>query len=320
MYLFFTLLFVSLFSALLCCCENKEKEKVNTATEMNVFLCADDGNAMPTCVTIASLLSNTPKEKKLSIYLVYFSKTQMSKENKDKIISMKKIRDFDLNFVPFDEEKIKNYDNSPWSNGILVKLFACELFPNLDKILWLDDDVIVLKNLASLFDDVGNKYAACVDVSKVYEKHAPSDLGVFNSSYWVTAGVILLNLDEIRKNDLQKLFLEHCKYYTENIERFRKEDHLIGGIEEYAMTKVLSADKVLSLPQRYSIMAFLVAADTKFSEAYKEEVDNVCAIHFCSPNKPWGGRKSIPPYMYNLWVKYFLMTPYSKEITLPGGV
>ena len=44
-------------------------------------MCADDGNAMPTCTTIASVLSNSLKDEKISIHIVSFEDNHMSKEN-----------------------------------------------------------------------------------------------------------------------------------------------------------------------------------------------------------------------------------------------
>ena len=51
----------------------------------HIFMCADDGNAMPTCTTIASVLSNSASDEKINVHIVSFDDNHMSEENIKKI-------------------------------------------------------------------------------------------------------------------------------------------------------------------------------------------------------------------------------------------
>ena len=268
----------------------------------HIFMCADDGNAMPTCTTIASVLSNSASDENINVHIVSFDDNHMSEENIKRIEKLgTTIKKFNLDFTYFDKKRLSKFNTNHWNKAILVKLFGAQLFPNLDKIIWLDDDVIVLKSLNNIYNkDMDDKYLFGVDVSSEYNKYNGRDC-----PYWITAGFGLYNLKEIRKDDFQKDLLNFAKSYPVNGHSDKK---YCGGIEEYALTKI-PKDKVNVLPYKYSVMCSM------FGGTVYENLDlEDCVVLHYAACKPWRDKKYISKKYLDVWEKYFYMTEYSKEL------
>ena len=270
---------------------NCEVEKIKN-NDVHIFYCADDGNAMPTCVSIASVLENAGDEK-INIHIVSFQDNKMSEQNIKNIEALKNIKDFDFDFVYFDKTRLDEFDTEHWNKSIMVKLYCAELFPNLDRVIWLDDDVIILKSLKNLYNsDMGDKYLAGVDVSQEYHNNCP---------YWITAGIGLYNLKEMRKDNVQKSLLDNAKEFTHK----KSQVILCGGVEEYALTYGMPKDKVLILPYRYSVMLFLHNNESKLLSC---KFSDIVALHFCgSHQKPW---KNFNVLFAEKWWKYAIKSGF----------
>ena len=259
--------------------------EVGENNDVHIFYCADDGNAMPTCVSIASVLENAGDEK-INIHIVSFQDNKMSEQNIKKIEALKSIRDFDFDFVYVDKKRLDEFDTGSWNKSIMIKLYCAEIFPNLDRIIWLDDDVIILKSLKKLYNsDMGDKYLAGVDVSQEYHN---------NCTYWITAGIGLYNLKEMRKDNVQKNLLDSAKEYAHK----KSKVILCGGVEEYALTYGIPKDKVLILPYKYSIMIHLYSGGKILPCA----MNDIITLHFAGPDKkPW---KNFNALFAEKWWKY----------------
>ncbi|MDR1467320.1 MAG: hypothetical protein LBI55_02735 [Oscillospiraceae bacterium] len=280
---------------------------------INIFYSADDFNALATCVSMASVLKNVSKDKEINFYIVYLDDKKFNDENMSKIESLKtKIRDFKLHFISFDSNKLSNFDKQDWHASILIKLWAPSLFPNIKRILWLDDDVIILKNIDEFYSqDLSEKYLAAVDISSYYNKY----FGEYkNSRYWITAGVGLYNLQELRKDKIQDKLIECAKKYAYQNMSDEEKKEILGGVEEYALTNVIKKEKAILLPYRYCIMCFLDVFGKGHFKSEEEEIKKSIAMHFSGAWKPWKGRVGILDYYYEFWEKYFKLTPYYKKI------
>ena len=261
---------------------------------IHVFYFSDDGYAMPTGVSITSLLSNSGDDK-INVHIVSFEDNKMSDENINKISSLKRIKDFDLDFVYFDKSKLNEFNTEHWSKGIIIKLYAAELFPSLDRVIWLDGDTIILKSLKELYNrkDLENHYLAGVDVHDIYNKYYNR-----KCNYWITAGIGLYNLKEMRKDNIQEKLLASARQYSISHD-WRK---CCGGVEEFALTNGLPKDKVLVLPYEYSVMAYFHQKRMK----NPINLDNCVMLHMTGPEKPWRkkDRKSINKNMLKIWDNY----------------
>jgi lipopolysaccharide biosynthesis glycosyltransferase len=285
----------------------------DSTKRVDVFYCVDESSTLSTCVSVVSVLKNVSKDRKVNFHFIYLDDNKMSQENISKFESLKtSIRDFNINYISFDSSRISGFDNQHWHKSISVKLFAPSLFSDLQKVLWLDHDVILTKGIDELYDrDLTGKYIAAVDLSRYYNKYG----GVYyNSPYWITAGIGLYNLQELRKDNIEEKLINCAKTYNSKNLLKKEKGKVIGGVEEYALTNVIKKEKALLLPYRYSVMCTFDNFGRGHFKSEEKEIKNNVALHFGGPWKPWKGRSGILPYYYEFWDYYFKLTPYYKHI------
>ena len=93
----------------------------------------------------------------------------------------------------------------------------------LDKVLYLDCDVIVNTSLKDLYDtDITDYYAAGVkDIAMTSSGYVPK---LENNNIYFNTGVLLLNLDKMRKD---KIEIEFEDYTIKNIQSIKVGDQEI---------------------------------------------------------------------------------------------
>ncbi|GMB10861.1 MAG: glycosyltransferase family 8 protein [Candidatus Improbicoccus devescovinae] len=298
-----TLLF--LLSFMICFCFSISSKRVFQKMDIQAFCCADDNNLLETQVAIFSMLENS--EERFNINIVCFKSNPITQENILKTKKLeKKFKNLKLNFVSFDESKLKKINTEPWHKSILVKLYCAEIFPDLEKIFWFDDDVLFLQNINELWKkNLDNKYLATVDLSEMANKYAVSKP---KCDYWLTAGIGLYNLKEIRKDKLQEKFLKKALEFNVKKDDLYARKQLAGGVEEYALTQSIVKNKALLLPYKYCIFVNLDNEGKLHYKNEKHSIDNCVSLHFSGPHKPWKTKKGIRKSFYDIWQNYYNMT------------
>ena len=281
------------------------QQLVGKKRDTEIFMCADDGNAMQTCVTIASVLKNAKEDEKINIHIVSFSDNPMSKTHVDKIKNLgEKIKSFNLDFVYFDKKSLEKYNTDHWNPAIMVKLFAPSLFPNLDRIIWLDDDLIVQESLNHfMLDDLKNKYMAGVELSEIYR--ITDDR---TSEHWVTAGLGVYNLKEMRENNVQEFLLESARNYPKDAHQMKE---YCGGAEEFALSQIPEG-KIKILPYKYCVMCYLYVRDNH----PEIKLEDCAVLHYAwfKPWKEWDRRMLVKKECLDLWESYLNMTDYAEDV------
>ncbi len=174
---------------------------------MNVIYASDDNYAWLMGISMISLFENNKECKEINVYLFGDG---IVKENEEKLMSIaeKYHRGFqiiDVNELQLPEKLYSTrYPKSAYS-----RLFAYDLLPkDIEKVLYLDCDIIVVGNLEDLYNrDVDNyAFMAVQDfLSNGYKKK----IGIKSSDTYINTGVMLLNLKKFRELPL-----------TERIENF----------------------------------------------------------------------------------------------------
>lgn len=164
------------------------------------------------------------------------------------------------------------------------RIFLPQLRPDVDRMLYLDSDLIVTDTLAPLWDlDLtGHWLAAVTNVFQHNHTHRPAELGLAGVHVYFNAGVLLMNLEEMRRNECTARLLEYAREDPERI-AWRDQDAL----------NVVLGERRLPLHPRWNLMnAFFVFdyADEAFPPGQLAEAKADPAIrHFEGPeqNKPW---------------------------------
>ncbi len=180
--------------------------------EIPIFFSTDDNYIPYLDVAIASLIANASKEFNYKIVIL---NTGLNEKNIYKIKQNEK-NGFKIDFVDIssDIEKIKSKLKDVYHFSIVTyyRLFIASLFPQYDKIIYLDCDLVVLGDISKLyFTELGDnilgaapeQFVQNTDEFRVYAEKA---LGVDPDKY-VNAGVLLMNLKAFRKNEIEEKFI-----------------------------------------------------------------------------------------------------------------
>ena len=166
----------------------------------------------------------------------------------------------------------------------------------------VDVDTCVCKDLSELFNvDLKDNYIAGVVSPGYYfnENFNCRRLHIPSMRKYLNAGVLLINLKQIREDNMTKKFIDLTK------RNYQSQDQDILNVACY--------EKILTLPPKYNAMVLkLKENNPRLKELYKEEEiieakTKPHIIHYANKKKPWNSRNV---YMENYWWNIANKTPY----------
>lgn len=181
--------------------------------EIPIFFAIDDQYIPFLAVALKSLIENANKDYK---YLIKVLHTNVQEDHMKQI---KKYEDENVSIefvnLSYYIERIQDklYTRDYYTNTTYFRLFLPELYPQYDKVLYLDSDIIVLGDISELYNtDMGTNLVAAapddiIQYNKVFQDYAELVVGVAKYQNYFNAGVLLMNLDELRKFNFQEKFL-----------------------------------------------------------------------------------------------------------------
>jgi lipopolysaccharide biosynthesis glycosyltransferase len=277
----------------------------NEKTEIPIVFITDNNFVLPTCAAITSLMLNKNRKTKYRVYIIVTSET--SRENREKLTA-NRTENVLVETVTCSTDHIKSclgYEHV--SNLCLLKFDIADLFPRYDKILYLDGDIIVTKDLTELYNiPLENCYAAATSdmaIVKFYDYF--KDLNIGN---YFNAGVMLLNAKLIRENKIKMLL-----YAERKNPNYRYVDQDIWN--------VICKNKIVWLPVKYNNMfgnygnwnITINDINRYYNANYKSEkslIHDSYIIHLCGPAKPW---KDAAAFFGREWMRYFKKSALGKE-------
>lgn len=178
-----------------------------------VFFAVDDGYCPFLAVAIQSLIDNCSPE---NTYLIKVLNTDISEENKKRISKYER-ENVDIEFVDLNYyiQKIKDklYTRDYYSKTTYFRLFLPNLYPQYDKVLYLDSDIVILDDIAKLYSiDMGDNLVAAapddvIQFNEVFQTYAEKVVGVASYKNYFNAGILLMNLDQMRRFKFQEKFI-----------------------------------------------------------------------------------------------------------------
>ncbi|WP_372519326.1 glycosyltransferase family 8 protein [Candidatus Ruminimicrobiellum ovillum] len=274
------------------------------SNKIPVVMSSDNKVFFTVATVIVSMLENANKDAFYDIYVLCTD--TVTDENKNKLSELKKqYENFSLSFMDM-KDTFKNIPKThKYVNYVSAfKFLIPSLFPQFDKIIYLDTDVIVRADLTDLYNtDIGDNYVAgclCLVNHITCRDDISKETGMESMDYYINAGVILMNLKLIRENKIDKQCIDLIGSFK-------------GSIDQHIMNKVCYG-KIFFLPLKYNVsnssLKIFESGAAKFfyslqeiEQAYK----NPAVFHWTGGNKPW--------QYYNLflsheWFRYFIKTPF----------
>lgn len=186
-------------------------------TPIPIFFAVDNAYAPYLSVAIDSLAQNASAEFDYRIHIVH---QQLSELNKQRLAALKR-RNVEILFTEMSdtlasitnrEENWFRLDN--FTLTIYFRLFLAEMFPQYDKAVYLDSDIVVPGDISELYRTPlsdGQAIGACPDFSiqNVPElvDYLENSIGVDRLEY-INSGVLVMNFKLLRERCFAAKFME----------------------------------------------------------------------------------------------------------------
>lgn len=190
----------------------------NTSNHIPVFFSTDDNYIPYLDVALRSLIANASKNYE---YRIVILNTGLDTENIKRIKENERAG-FAIEFFDISEyvEKIKSRFKNVYHFSVVTyyRLFIASLFPQYKRIVYLDCDVVVTGDISELyFANTGDSILGAVADDHVrntpeFKEYAKKAIGVDPDTY-INAGVLVINLEEFRKNGIKEKFISLITEY-----------------------------------------------------------------------------------------------------------
>lgn len=263
--------------------------------------------AVAAAVSLQSLLDHYEGSEPLKIYIV---SADMSEANKDRFLSYSgknvEVDVLEVDASVYDRFAVEGYYVPPLA---LLKFSLSKLLPQYNKILYLDIDILIQKDISELMHvDIEGYYAAgVIDMTAMETLHWHKRL---NRMRYLNTGVLLLNAKRIRDEGLEERFFAVKEAHPE-----------YQCMEQDTMNDVFN-DEVKYLPPIWNLMTynlwlnpytqysmeqinFFYSTDYKIFEDLEREA---VIIHLTNEFKPW---EYDGAYMSDRWMETFRRSKFA---------
>lgn len=271
---------------------------------IHIILCTDEYYVMPCGITIFSICYHNRHHQ-----IMFHVLTEGVDENKkDELRRITKDAGQEIRFYDVDSSLIGNVPvDNRFRISIYYRLLMAKILPkDIDKILYLDSDIIVRGDIEELWNkDISDvELAAVLDQScddiRIYNRTGLSPLsGYYNS------GVLLINLRYWREHNTG----ERCiAYVNKNSKSVQYPDQDALNFITHKAWKVL--------PFRYNTQAFMyyrrneILARTEYVNEMIEASMNPLVMHFTEARKPWMTGCTHP--FKEEYLKYKKLSPWAE--------
>lgn len=262
--------------------------------QINIGFSIDDNYSQHCGTLIASILKSSISEDSYKFYIVH---KFISDENKAKFEELKKIKNFEIEYLKIDDtffQTVKFYEKLRVEQFYRFFLFS---LTDINKILYLDSDLIVRHDIGELFrTNIDNYYIAGVE--DIVGKSLIEHYKLSPTTTYVNSGVLLINLEKTRQ-------VNHFDFIKNLPIEFSSKNFGDQDIINY-----IYQDKILPLDLKWN---FSYPYRTTYSNPnyYHMTSKNPSIVHYITDQKPWVA--GTMPYKKEEYFKYAKLTPWFKD-------
>ena len=275
---------------------------------MDIVACTDSKYIMPTGIMMYSVCVNNADSSITFHVIVDKGVTKIQKEELRKTVCT--FANKSIMFYRIDDDK---YHKLPERQGYpeitqatYYRLDLANIIPpEIDKVLYLDGDIICRKSIVDLWNtDVSLCAVAAIPDPSEAEIEMDNHLHLHPWKGYFNAGVLLINLKWWREKQLTNAFYEYINRHAEWI-KYQDQD---------VLNYVLNEQKKL-LPVKYNLchlfMTLSSGFDTeKYAEQLEEAIHDPILLHYTC-GKPW--KLSCRHPYRNTFLKYKSQTIWKEE-------
>ncbi len=279
-----------------------------TENNINVFFSSDNNYSKYLSTLITSILINSKDNETFNFFVLDGG---ITKKNKEKILDLKqRFKDFSIEFLPVSTEEFEKYPLvsgcSYISLSTYYRFLISKIKPDLDKVLYLDCDIIVNGSLSEFWNvDLDDTYCAVVeDINAYFKDKNANRLGL---NKYFNAGVMLINNRKcVEENIFEKLVL--------NIKELEDKNLLVFGDQD--VLNYTFKDNIKLVSPKYNLQQNPVPEyfETSYSQEELEEAQNSpVIIHYNGVYKPWN---KMTNNLSKTYLEYFSKAGYRTEAIL----
>ena len=247
----------------------------------NILVTLDKNYLHVLSVMLSSLASSDP----YGDFTVYIAHNSLTQEDFDRLSQILPGFHFVNVFIPDDFLKDAPISDR-YPKEMYFRLFASRYLPKeIDRILYLDPDLVVLNSLRELYAiSFGNKlFAAASHIESFsFEMFNRYRLHLPEGTRYINSGVMMMNLSLLRQLQQEKDVFDFINSHKYSL-----------MLPDQDVLNALYADKTLFLdPLRYNLgEKYLHLHNIKLPKEKQLSVDwvrnNCCIVHYYGRNKPW---------------------------------
>jgi lipopolysaccharide biosynthesis glycosyltransferase len=193
--------------------------------EIPVFFAVDYKYAPMLGVTLRSMLQNASQEY---FYKIYVLTTNLAEDLKEKVYASTDAKNVSIEFISL-KEKLDAYSNmfhlrDYYSQETYFRLFIASLYPEYDKVLYLDSDLLILDDISKMYNaELGDNLLGAIVEETVltineFGEYVEKALGVKRQNYF-NAGIIVINTKKYREEKIQEKFVKLLNRFPFNIDQ-----------------------------------------------------------------------------------------------------
>lgn len=269
---------------------------------VNIAFTIDNNYPVYTLLVIDSILKNN---KSNSEYCFYIVEQDLTEKNKNLMKNYVEKKGQKIEFVKVDLEKIDNGVNYfTFSNRItpiaMARIMLPELLPeDVEKVIYLDSDILVIDDIANLYNQNLNNYPLGMAVNNYVPKHylvCPKTCK--KKHFYANSGVILFDLKKCRQDKVSQKLLG---YLNENKKHFNYEnryeiDAKIFLYPDQDLINVVMDGKIYPLEKKWN--------NQVINRKSIISIEKSGIIHYIGKVKPWYFPNN-PDNANGLYIKYW---------------
>lgn len=244
---------------------------------MDIVFCVDDHFTRPCAVALKSLALSNPDRPKVHIL------SAQSEAKRGELAALGARLGLPLRILPFARElpfhNVVMYGKA--TGAAYARLFVAEMFPELERCLYLDADILCRKPLAPLWevDLEGEVLAAALDPTFF---GVGAFLEIFGGRYF-NSGVLLIDLARWRELEITRRAVEAVNFFEANT--------LPNQYWDQSPLNLALRGAFLPLAPRWNMSIHHRSEMHEFYGCGREEFENQrsdpAIFHFLGNEKPW---------------------------------
>ncbi len=266
--------------------------------EMNIAITLDKSYLQHAAVMLCSLITNN---KNNNIRLFIICDEQLNDADWDKLAEVYKNSRLQVERVRINSKQFADYKLSEHATAAnYYRIQMADLIPaDIDKILYLDVDIVVTGDLQELYNvDLENYYIGAIEDPLIPEK---KNLGFTDREAYFNSGIMLINLAVWRNVSLGKKL---ANFIINNEDK-------ISFWDQDALNAICKGHWKALAP-KYNLQTVMLGFD-KDAISYtqkdiQEAMQNPLIVHYTGRSKPWQYMNKHPEK--EQYYKYLQQTPW----------